>query len=230
MLNCFIMTIFPDIINNFINHSMIKKSQNVINYNIVNIRDFADPPHFQVDDNPFGGGEGMVFKPEPIFRAYESILKDIDSNESVKFVFPTPDAELFNHKEAISLSKTDNLIFLCGHYKGIDQRVRDEIVTDEYSVGDFVLTGGELPTCLIIDSTIRLIPGVLNNYKSAVSDSFFNGLLDGPHYTRPENYRGLKVPDILLSGHHQKIEEWYNEEKEQKTKKIRPDIWEKFKK
>jgi len=224
------MTIFPDIINNFINQSMVKKSQSLINYNVINIRDFAEPPHFQVDDNPFGGGDGMIFKPEPIFRAYNSIVKDIGSNQSVKFVFPTPDAELFNHKAALSLSKTDNLIFLCGHYKGVDQRIRDEIITHEYSVGDFVLTGGELPTCLIIDSTIRLIPGVLNNYKSATSDSFFNDLLDGPHYTRPENYKGLKVPDILLSGHHEKIEEWHNKMKEKKTKEIRPDIWKKYKK
>ena len=123
------MTIFPDIIDNFIGHSMIKKSQSMVNYKIVNIRDFADPPHFQVDDNPFGGGDGMVFKPEPIFRAYESIIKDIGSNETVKFVFPTPDATLFNHDAALSLSKADNLIFLCGHYKGIDQRIRDTIIT-----------------------------------------------------------------------------------------------------
>ena len=229
MLNCFVMTIFPDIISNFLNQSMIKKSQSIVNYNLINIRDFADPPHFKVDDNPFGGGEGMIFKPEPIFRAYDSIKKKIEPGKTVKFIFPTPDAPVFNHKAAVSLSETDNLIFLCGHYKGIDQRIRDEIITNEYSVGDFVLTGGELPACLIIDATIRLIPGVLNNYKSAASDSFFTDLLDGPHYTRPEKYRDLKVPDVLLSGHHKNIERWHNKKREEKTKEVRPDIWKKYK-
>ena len=127
-------------------------------------------------------------------------------------------------------SKEQSLIFICGHYKDIDQRVIDKYVTNEYSIGDFVLTGGELPTCLIVDSIVRLIPGVLNNYESAESDSFFSDLLDGPHYTRPENYRGLDVPNILLSGHHDKIAQWQNKMREEKTKKIRPDIWKKYKK
>ena len=229
MLNCYIMTIFPELVNTFINQSIIKKSQDLINYRIVNIRDFADPPHFKVDDTPFGGGDGMIFKPEPIFRAYDSILNTIEDDKSLKFVFPTPDAKIFNHDAAISLSKTKNLIFLCGHYKGIDQRIRDNLVTDEYSVGDFVLTGGELPSCLMIDSIVRLVPGVLNNYESAVTDSFFDDLLDGPHYTRPDEYRKLKVPNILLSGHHKNIEDWRNEVRRNKTKKIRPDIWKKIK-
>ncbi len=223
------MTIFPELVNTFINQSIIKKSQDLINYRIVNIRDFADPPHFKVDDTPFGGGDGMIFKPEPIFRAYDSILNTIEDDKSLKFVFPTPDAKIFNHDAAISLSKTKNLIFLCGHYKGIDQRIRDNLVTDEYSVGDFVLTGGELPSCLMIDSIVRLVPGVLNNYESAVTDSFFDDLLDGPHYTRPDEYRKLKVPNILLSGHHKNIEDWRNEVRRNKTKKIRPDIWKKIK-
>ena len=230
MLNCYVMTIFPDIINAFINQSIIKRSQNMVNYKIINIREFADPPHFKVDDAPFGGGNGMIFKPEPIFRAYDSILENIGTKKSLRFVFPSPDAKVFNHKSAISLSKVDNLIFLCGHYKGIDQRIRDELVTDEYSIGDFVLTGGELPTCLMVDSIVRLIPGVLNNYESAESDSFFSDLLDGPHYTRPENYRGLDVPNILLSGHHDKIAQWQSKMREEKTKEIRPDIWKKYKK
>ena len=223
------MTIFPELVNTFINQSIIKKSQDLINYRIVNIRDFADPPHFKVDDTPFGGGDGMIFKPEPIFRAYDSILNTIEDDKSLKFVFPTPDAKIFNHDAAISLSKTKNLIFLCGHYKGIDQRIRDNLVTDEYSIGDFVLTGGELPSCLMIDSIVRLVPGVLNNYESAVTDSFFDDLLDGPHYTRPDEYRKLKVPNILLSGHHKNIEDWRNEVRRNKTKKIRPDIWKKIK-
>ena len=224
------MTIFPDIINAFINQSIIKRSQDMVNYKIINIREFADPPHFKIDDAPFGGGNGMIFKPEPIFRAYDSILENIGVKKSLRFIFPSPDAKVFNHKSAISLSKVDNLIFLCGHYKGIDQRIRDELITDEYSIGDFVLTGGELPTCLMADSIVRLIPGVLNNYVSAESDSFFSDLLDGPHYTRPENYRGLDVPNILLSGHHDKIAQWQNKMREEKTKEVRPDIWKKYKK
>ena len=224
------MTIFPEIINTFINQSIIKRSQGLVNYKIINIRNFSDAPHYKVDDTPFGGGNGMIFKPEPIFRAYDSILNTFKSKkESVKFIFPTPDAKVFNHESAVGLSKVDNLIFLCGHYKGIDQRIRDELITDEYSIGDFVLTGGELPSCLMIDSIVRLIPGVLNNYESVITDSFFCDLLDSPHYTRPEEYRGLKVPDILLSGHHRNIEEWKSEKRKEKTKKLRPDIWRKIK-
>ena len=230
MLNCYIMTIFPDIIENFINQSIIKRSQdkNLVEYNIKNIRDFANPPHYKTDDYPFGGGEGMIFKPEPIFRTYDSIIENIPDKKSVRVVFPTPDGKQFDHKSAFDLSKSENLIFMCGHYKGIDQRVRDEIVTDEISIGDFVVTGGELPACLMLDAIVRLLPGVLNNYESAKSDSFFSDLLDGPHYTRPEEYRGLKVPDILLSGHHENIKKWQKENREEKTKKRRPDMWKKY--
>ena len=224
------MTIFPDIIENFINQSIIKRSQdkNLVEYNIKNIRDFANPPHYKTDDYPFGGGEGMIFKPEPIFRTYDSIIENISDKKSVRVVFPTPDGKQFNHKLAFNLSKTENLIFICGHYKGIDQRVRNQIITDEISIGDFVVTGGELPACLMLDAIVRLLPGVLNNYESAKSDSFFSDLLDGPHYTRPEEYRGLKVPDILLSGHHENIKKWQKENREKKTKKRRPDIWRKY--
>ena len=230
MLNCYIMTIFPDIIENFINQSIIKRSQdkNLVEYNIKNIRDFANPPHYKTDDYPFGGGEGMIFKPEPIFRTYDSIIENIPDKKSVRVVFPTPDGKQFDHKSAFDLSKSENLIFMCGHYKGIDQRVRDQIITDEISIGDFVVTGGELPACLMLDAVVRLLPGVLNNYESAKSDSFFSDLLDGPHYTRPEEYRGLKVPDILLSGHHENIKKWQKENREEKTKKRRPDMWKKY--
>ncbi|MAV63887.1 MAG: tRNA (guanosine(37)-N1)-methyltransferase TrmD [Candidatus Marinimicrobia bacterium] len=230
MLNCTIMTIFPEVVGSFINQSIIKRSKDkkIVEYKIQDIRDFADPPHFKTDDYPFGGGEGMIFKPEPFFRAYDYAIKNITKEESLKVVFPTPDGDRFNHNHALDLSKADNLIFICGHYKGIDQRIRDEIVTDEFSVGDFVVTGGELPTCMMIDAAVRLIPGVLNNYESAKSDSFFNKLLDGPHYTRPEDYRGLKVPEVLLSGHHEKIKKWRKDMRKKKTKDIRPDIWKKY--
>ena len=230
MMNCHIMTIFPDIIDSFINQSIVKRSQdkNIVKYSIENIRDFANPPHYKTDDYPFGGGNGMIFKPEPIFRAYDNIVDNIPKNKSFRFVFPTPDGKQFDHESAMDLSKTDNLIFLCGHYKGIDQRVRDEIVTDEFSIGDFVVTGGELPACLMLDSVVRLIPGVLNNYESAQSDSFFSDLLDGPHYTRPEDFRGLKIPEILLSGHHENIKKWKKKIREKKTQDRRPDMWKKY--
>jgi len=230
MLNCYVMTIFPDLINAFINQSIVKRSsdKDLVQYHIKNIRGFAKPPHFKTDDSPFGGGDGMIFKPEPIFRTYDDIAKNISDKNSLRVVFPTPDGKQFNHKDALDLSQTENLIFMCGHYKGIDQRVRDEIITDEFSIGDFVVTGGELPVCLIIDAIVRLIPGVLNNYKSAKSDSFFSNLLDGPHYTRPEEYRGLKVPDILLSGHHENIQKWKKEIREKKTRDKRPDIWKEY--
>ena len=230
MMNCYIMTIFPDIINSFINHSIVKRSidKKIVNYEIKNIRVNADSPHYKTDDYPFGGGSGMIFKPEPIFRTYDDISCKIEKNETTRFIFPTPDGMPFNHQSAIELSKVDNLIFLCGHYKGVDQRVRDELVTDEFSIGDFVLTGGELPVCLMLDSIVRLIPNVLNNYESAKSDSFFSDLLDGPHFTRPENFRGLKVPDILLSGHHENIKKWQQKKREQKTQDRRPDLWKKY--
>tara|TARA_Y100000768_G_scaffold375216_1_gene345797 strand:- start:334 stop:1014 length:681 start_codon:yes stop_codon:yes gene_type:complete len=224
------MTIFPDIINTFINHSIVKRSHDkkIVNYKIKNIRDCADPPHFKTDDYPFGGGSGMIFKPEPIFRTFDDISGEIEKNETTHFIFPTPDGRAFNHQSAMELSKADNLIFLCGHYKGVDQRIRDELVTDEFSIGDFVVTGGELPVCLMLDSIVRLIPDVLNNYESAKSDSFFSDLLDGPHFTRPENFRGLKVPDILLSGHHENIKKWQQKKREKKTQDRRPDLWKKY--
>jgi len=230
MMNCYIMTIFPDIIENFINQSIIKRShnKNLVKYSIKNIRDFADSPHYKTDDYPFGGGDGMVFKPEPIFRTYDDIIKTISNKKSIRVVFPTPDGAEFDHNAVLDLSKTDNLIFLCGHYKGVDQRIRDEIVTDEFSIGDFVVTGGELPVCLMVDAIVRLIPGVLNNYESARTDSFFCDLLDSPHYTRPEEYRGLKVPKVLLSGHHENIKRWQKKMREDKTQKRRPDIWKKY--
>ncbi len=230
MMNCYIMTIFPELINSFIGQSIIKRSEekNLVKYDVKNIRDFADPPHYKTDDYPFGGGNGMIFKPEPIFRTYDDIMNNVSRKENVRVVFPTPDGKQFDHESALDLSKADNLIFLCGHYKGVDQRVRDEIVTDEFSIGDFVVTGGELPVCLMVDSIARLIPGVLNNYESARSDSFFSDLLDGPHYTRPETFRGLKVPEVLLSGHHENIKKWQKEVREKKTQDRRPDIWKKY--
>ena len=226
----FFITPFPELIHNFMDSSMIKKarSKSLIDYKTFNLFDYANPPHRNIDDYPFGGGTGMVMKPEPIFRAFDKIKLDL-KDADLRIIFPTPDGKVFNQNEAQKLRKNKNLVFICGHYKGIDQRVRDHLVTDEYSIGDYVITGGELSSLVIADSIIRLIPGVLNNIESAETDSFESSLLDCEYYTRPELYRDMKIPEILLSGHHQKIEEWKIKLKEEKTKKNRPDLWLKYK-
>ena len=222
------ITPFPDVIHSFMKTSMIKKAQEyeIIDYEVLNLFDYADKPHRNIDDYPFGGGNGMVMKPEPIFRAFDKIKK----NSNAQYViFPTPDGKVFNQDEANKFKKSKTLVFICGHYKGIDQRVRDNLVTHEYSIGDYVITGGELSSLVILDSIVRLIPGVLNNIESAKTDSFESNLLDCNYYTRPEIFRNLKVPEILLSGHHKRIENWKLEQKENKTKKNRPDLWLKYK-
>jgi len=220
MMKVYIITPFPEIISSVLGTTMLAKAEErgKVKYHILNLFEFLDNENDRIDDYPFGGGNGMIIKPGPIFNAYESI------NDVSRVIFPTPDGKLLNHKLAKNLSKEKSLVFICGHYKGIDQRIRDAIVTDEVSIGDFVLTGGELPTLIILDSIVRLIKGVLNKYESASSDSFYNNLLDGPHYTRPQNFRGMKVPDILISGNHKKINNWFLEERLKKTKKKRKDL------
>ena len=169
------MTIFPELINSFIGQSIIKRSEekNLVKYDVKNIRDFADPPHYKTDDYPFGGGDGMVLKPEPIFRAIDKLKVAINS-DNMRVVFPTPDGPLFSQDLAKELVEEQNIVFICGHYKGIDQRVRDNLVTDEISIGDFVITGGELPSLIIADSIVRLIPDVIGEFKSARTDSFYD--------------------------------------------------------
>jgi len=226
MLTIHIITPFPNLLLPILEQSMFRKSveRNKVKYNIINLFDFINDGDGRIDDYPYGGGEGMIMKPEPIFDAFDSLKLN-----SFKVVFPTPDGELFNHKKALELSKERNIVFVCGHYKGLDQRVRDQLITDEISIGDYVLTNGEIPSLVMIDSIMRLIPGVLNDYKSAKKDSFSDELLDGPHYTRPREYRGLKVPDILLSGNHSKIEEWFLDKRINKTASKRKDLFEKYK-
>ena len=220
MMKVYIITPFPEIISSVLGTTMLAKAEErgKVKYHILNLFEFLDNENDRIDDYPFGGGNGMIIKPGPVFNAYESI------NDVSRVIFPTPDGELLNHKLAKNLSKEKSLVFICGHYKGIDQRIRDSIVTDEISIGDFVLTGGELPTLIILDSIVRLIKGVLNKYESARSDSFYDNLLDGPHYTRPQNFRGMKVPDILISGNHEKINNWFLEKRLKKTKKKRKDL------
>ena len=226
MLKIHIITPFPDFLVPILQQSMLKKSveRNKVEYNIINLFDFLNDKDSRIDDYPYGGGEGMIMKIKPIFKAFDSI-----SLNNPRVIFPTPDGQLFNQKMAFDLSEEKEIVFICGHYKGIDQRIRDKYVTDEISIGDYVLTGGELPSLVIIDSLVRLIPGVLNTYESAEEDSFFTQLLDGPHYTRPREVEDMKVPDVLLSGNHQEIKKWFLMQREDKTKIRRLDLWNKYK-
>ena len=230
MLDINVITPFPAMFDSVLNESILLKAKQkkLARYNIFNLFNYLDDSSQRIDDYPFGGGDGMLLKPEPIFNAVNNIKKTL-KKRSAKVIFPTPDGVLFNHDIAKKLSNESSLIFICGHYKGIDQRIRDEIVTDEISIGDFVLTNGELPTMIMIDSIVRLKEGVLNNYDSASKDSFYDILLDGPHYTRPRNFNGMKVPNVLLSGNHKEIKNWFLNEREIKTKKIRKDLWKKYK-
>lgn len=201
--------------------------RNVVEFTIVNLRDFAKGNYRQVDDEPFGGGEGMVMMSEPLFKAIDHCLERVGSADT-RVVYPSPQGVLWKHELAVENSQVENLIFICGHYKGIDERVVQKYITHEYSIGDFVVTAGEIPAMIMIDSIVRLIPGVLNKYESAMSDTFATDLLDAPYYTRPREIDGMKVPDVLLEGHHKKIDEWRNAERIKRTKKKRPDIWKKY--
>lgn len=229
-MNIHFLTPFPKMVDSIVSESILGRaaSKGYVNYNIHNLFDYADNPHSRIDDYPFGGGSGMVMKPEPVFRAFDKVSKSLDDKKSLRVIYPTPDGKVLTQALAQEISLTDQLVFINGHYKGIDQRIRDYIVTDEISIGDYVLTGGELASAVILDSVIRLIPGVLNNIESADTDSFSHPLLDGPHYTRPEVYNDMETPKILLSGHHEKINEWVNQKRENKTRERRPDLWKKY--
>ena len=227
-MNISFISPFCSLLEKFTSISMLNRAseKGVVQYNFFNLFSFSDDPNARIDDSPYGGGDGMILKAQPIYSAYEKATKKVSSKARV--IYPTPDGEMLSTAIAKDLAIENNLIFICGHYKGIDQRIRDDIITDEISIGDYILTGGELPACVIADSIVRLIPGVLNSIESAKTDSFYDGLLDSPHYTRPEEYNGLKVPDVLISGNHKKIEEWFLKEREKKTKKRRIDLWKKY--
>ncbi|MGF6907254.1 tRNA (guanosine(37)-N1)-methyltransferase TrmD [Fusobacterium sp. PH5-44] len=216
-----VLTLFPNLFNEFKSESIIKRGidQNLIEINVVNIRDFAYDKHKQVDDMPFGGGVGMVMKPEPLFRALATVRG--------KVIYMSPQGLKFDQKLAIDLSKMDEVTLLAGHYEGIDERVIQSKVDMEISIGDYVLTGGEIPAMAIIDSVSRLVDGVIKK-ESYENDSFFSGLLDYPHYTRPAEYEGLQVPEILLSGHHKNIEKWRLKESLKRTLLRRPDLLENY--
>lgn len=220
-----VMTLFPDIFKAYIGESMMKKAveNSILEVELYNIRDFSENKHKKVDDYPFGGGAGMVMTPQPIFSTYEYIVEKYGL-ENPRVIYLSPKGKVFNQKIAKSLSLENDIIFLCGHYEGVDQRIIDLIVTDEISIGDYVLTGGELPALVMIDSIARLVPGVLNRSESHEDESFENHLLEYPQYTRPRSFNGLEVPEVLLSGNHKKIDEWRSEESQKITLERRPDL------
>ncbi len=218
-----IISVVPDLLQSPFAHSILKraKEKGLLEVNVINLREFTTYARAQVDDYAFGGGAGMVMMIEPLVNAVESLQKTTTYDE---VIFLTPDGETFNQKMANNFSLKNNLLLVCGHYKGIDQRFRDHFITKEISIGDYVLSGGEIAAAVLVDAIGRLIPGVLNDETSALTDSFQDNLLAPPVYTRPEEFRGWKVPEILLSGNHKLIDEWRAEQSLQRTKDRRPDL------
>mgnify|MGYP002854813302 CR=1 FL=1 len=232
-MNFHIMTLFPEMIQGSLSSSITGRAQNkgIISFNAVNIRDFSnDDKHHKVDDYTYGGGAGMLMQAQPIYDCYLS-LKDRILSEGRKLprvIYVTPQGSVFNQKMASEMAREEDLIFLCGHYEGVDERVLEEIVTDYVSIGDYVLTGGELPAMVMIDAISRFVPGVLSNDESAMTESFNNNLLEYPQYSRPEEWMGKRVPAILLSGDHKKVDEWRLEQSIIRTRERRPDLYEKW--
>lgn len=223
-----VMTLFPDMITDGLNTSITGRAikAGVMSVTAHDIRDYSNDKHLKVDDYPYGGGAGMVMQAPPVCAAFDSIVQR--SGHRPRVVYMTPQGHTFTQKMAHEFAKEDDLVILCGHYEGIDERALETIVTDYVSIGDYVLTGGELPAMVVIDTISRLVPGVLNNSESAETESFENGLLEYPQYTRPVEFNGMRVPDVLLSGHHGKVEEWRYQKSLERTKKFRPDMYEAY--
>ena len=221
-----VLSLFPPMFEGVFGQSILKKAQEkgAVELAVTDIREFSENKHKQVDDYPYGGGAGMVLKPEPMFNAVEAITE----GRKPRVILMCPQGERFTQKKAEELALEEDLVILCGHYEGYDERIREYLVTDEISIGDFVLTGGELAAMTVIDAVVRLIPGVLGQADSHIQDSFSTGLLEHPHYTRPADFRGMKVPDVLLSGNHAKIEEWREEQSLKRTIERRPDLLETY--
>jgi tRNA (guanine37-N1)-methyltransferase len=220
-----ILTLFPEICRAPLNESMMKRAQEsgVLDLRIHNLREWTTDKHHVVDDAPFGGGQGMVMKPEPIFAAVEELQSKIENRES-KILLMSPAGRRFDQGMALDLSRESNLIVICGHYEGVDHRVVEHLVDEEISIGDYVLTNGAIAAVVVVDAIVRLLPGALGHEQSAADDSFSGGLLEGPQYTRPSEFRGWKVPDVLLSGNHGEIAKWRKEQARQRTQENRPDL------
>lgn len=235
MMNFTVMTLFPEMITQGLNVSIMGRAieKSLINLDVVNIRDYSINKHSKVDDYPYGGGAGMVMQAQPIYDAYKDIIdKQKINNPNLskpRVIYLTPQGKLFNQDMAKEFAKEDNLIFLCGHYEGIDERVIELIVTDQVSIGNYVLTGGEMPAMIMIDAISRLVPGILHNDDSAVDESLTDNLLEYPQYTRPASFNGLDVPSILLSGDHAKVDAWRREQSVFRTYNMRPDLLKKAK-
>ena len=227
-MNYHVLTLFPEMIENGMNTSITGRAitKGLLSLEAINIRDFAFNKHQKVDDYPYGGGAGMLMQAEPVYLSYESIAERIGRKPRV--IFLTPQGKTFNQDMAKEFALEEDLVFLCGHYEGIDERVLEEIVTDYVSIGDYVLTGGELPAMVMMDSISRMVPGVLNNQESGETESFsgshYSGLLEYPQYSRPEEWHGKKVPEVLLSGHHANVDKWRREQSIIRTAKWRPDL------
>ncbi|KGX93188.1 tRNA (guanine-N1)-methyltransferase [Pontibacillus halophilus JSM 076056 = DSM 19796] len=221
-----ILTLFPDMFQGVMNTSILKRAQDMgaFSYETVNFRDYTESKHNKVDDTPYGGGAGMVLSPQPLFDAVEAVKEKRTAEKSPRIVLMCPQGEPYTQQKAEELAKEEHVIFLCGHYEGYDERIRTHLATDEISIGDYVLTGGELGSMVVIDSVVRLLPGVLGNEASAPEDSFSSGLLEHPHYTKPANFRGIEVPEILRSGNHAKIDEWRHQQSLKRTYDRRPDL------
>lgn len=229
-MNFHILSLFPEMIMNGLNTSITGRAieKGILNINAVDIRDYSQNKHMKVDDYPYGGGAGMVMQALPVCLACEAVEEQIGHKPRVIYV--TPQGHTFNQAMAQEFAKEEDLVILCGHYEGIDERALELVVTDYVSIGDYVLTGGELPAMVMVDAISRLVPGVLNNDVSAEFETFHDNLLEYPQYTRPEEFRGMRVPEVLLSGHHGNIEKWRLEKSIERTKKFRPDLYEKYKK
>src|SRR5699024_8252876 len=219
-----VLTLFPEMLQGVLGSSIMKRAvdEDHFTYNLVNFRDFSDNKHKKVDDYPYGGGAGMILTPQPIFDAVHEVKKQRETTPRV--ILMCPQGERYTQQKAEQLAEEEHLIIICGHYEGYDERIREHLITDEISIGDYVLTGGEIGAMAIIDSVVRLLPNVLGNKQSSELDSLSTGLLEHPHYTRPANYQGMEVPDVLLEGHHAKIEEWRLKESLRRTLNRRPDL------
>lgn len=227
MMEIDILTLFPEMFSGVLGQSILQRAadKSAVSYHLHNFREYADNKHKTVDDYPYGGGAGMVLKPQPIFDAVAALTAEA-KDEKPRIILLCPQGQRYTQKKAEEFAREKHLMFICGHYEGYDERIRTHLVTDEISIGDYVLTGGELGAMVIIDSVVRLLPDVLGKEESYQQDSFTTGLLEHPHYTRPADFRGLKVPEILMSGNHQLIEEWRTKESLKRTLTRRPDLLE----
>ncbi len=228
MMRFDVMTLFPELVSSVLGESIIGRAQKagIVEIHAHNIRDYSKDKHRKVDDTPFGGGVGMVMACQPIYDCFQSIKSKIDEEKKTRVIYMSPKGRLFNHDAAKELSGYDNIVFLCGHYEGVDQRIIDEIVDEEISIGDYVLTGGEIPACIVIDAVSRLLPGVLASSECYEGESVASGLLEYPQYTKPRVFHEREVPDVLLSGDHKKIESWRLSESLKLTKERRPELLE----